>query len=84
MSINEIMDWIGSHDQQSKREDYFERGSKTQHIIRYENGDTYQHIEIYDGIMKKKTETIINNKTVCKKELVYRCFGWYEKEGAIK
>lgn len=70
------MDWIREHEGQKSRTYYFDTGNKTQHIVRYDNGDTYQHIEVYEGIMKKHTETIINNKTVRKQDLYYHCFGW--------
>lgn len=76
MTTQNIMDWISGHDGQSRKENYFDVGNKTQHVVRFENGDTYQHIEIYEGIMRKHTETIINNKTVRKEELCYHCFGW--------
>lgn len=82
MSINEIMNWISSHNGQSKKEDYTEYGNRTKHVVRYENGDTYQHIETYNGIMEKQTETILNGQTVLKQDLVYKPFGWYER-GAI-
>lgn len=65
------MDWIREHEGQKSRTDYFDIGNKTQH-----NGDTYQHIEVYEGTMKKHTETIINNKTVRVQDLEYHCFGW--------
>lgn len=76
MSDKNIMDWIKQHEGQKSSTDYFDTGNKTQHIVRYDNGDTYQHIEVYEGIMKKHTETIINNKTVRKQDLEYYCFGW--------
>lgn len=76
MSEKNIMDWIREHEGQKKRVDYFDIGNKTQHIVRYDNGDTYQHIEVYEGVMKKHTETIINNKTVRVQDLEYYCFGW--------
>ena len=76
MSDKNIMEWIREHEGQKSRTDYFDTGNKTQYIVRYDNGDTYQHIEVYEGIMKKHTETIINNKTVRKQDLYYHCFGW--------
>ena len=76
MSYSQIMEWIAEHEGMKSRSDYFDTARKTQHIVRYDNGDTYQHIEVYEGIMKKHTETIINNKTVRKQDLEYYCFGW--------
>ena len=76
MSYSQIMEWIAEHEGMKSRSDYFDTARKTQHIVRYDNGDTYQHIEVYEGIMKKHTETIINNKTVRKQDLYYHCFGW--------
>ena len=49
------MEWIREHEGQKSRTDYFDTGNKTQHIVRYDNGDTYQHIEVYEDIMKKHT-----------------------------
>ena len=43
MSDKNIMDWIREHEGQKSRTDYFDIGNKTQHIVRYDNGDTYQH-----------------------------------------
>lgn len=76
MSMESIIQWIMKHEGQTKRDDYLDIGNKTQHIVRFENGDSYQHIEVYEGIMRKHTETIINNKTVRKETLNYHCFGW--------
>lgn len=70
MNTEMIMQWIAEHE----RSDYFDTARKTQHIVRYDNGDTYQHIEVYESMMKKHTETIINNKTVRTEDL--ECFGW--------
>lgn len=53
MSDKNIMNWIREHEGQKSRTDYFDIGNKTQHIVRYDNGDTYQHIEVYEGTMKK-------------------------------
>ena len=76
MSTKDIMEWIGAHEGQKSKTDYIEVGSKTQHIVRYANGDTYQHIEVYEGTCHKRTETILNNVTVRTEELEYHCFGW--------
>ena len=83
MSLENIMEWISEHEGQKSRTDYFDTGSKTQHIVRYKNGDTYQHIEVYEGIMRKHTETIINNKTVRKQDLYFHCFGWKEESTTL-
>ena len=71
----DILKWIMNHTC-NRQATYYEVGNKTQHIVKWENGDTYQHIEIYYGIMKKHIETIINGKTVKNEDLEYDCFGW--------
>ena len=76
MNTEMIMKWIAEHEGMKSRSDYFDTARKTQHIVRYNNGDTYQHIEVYESMMKKHTETIINNKTVRTEGLEYHCFGW--------
>lgn len=76
MNTEMIMKWIAEHEGMKSRSDYFDTARKTQHIVRYDNGDTYQHIEVYESMMKKHTETIINNKTVRTEDLEYHCFGW--------
>ena len=83
MSDKNIMEWIREHEGQKSRTDYFDTGNKTQHIVRYDNGDTYQHIEIYESMTKKRTETIINNRTVRTEELVFHCFGWKSTKTTI-
>ena len=76
MSQKSILNWIMEHEGQSKREDYFDTGRKTHHIVRYENGDSMQYIETYESMTRKHTETIINNKTVREEDLFFHCFGW--------
>ena len=76
MSINQIMEWIEQHEGQKKKSDYFDIGNRTQHVIRFENGDTYQHIEVYKDMFHKTVETILNNQTVRHEQLIYKGFGW--------
>ena len=83
MSYSQIMEWIAEHEGMKSRSDYFDTARKTQHLVRYDNGDTYQHIEIYESMTKKRTETIINNRTVRTEELVFHCFGWKSTKTTI-
>ena len=62
MSCSQIMEWIAEHEGMKSRSDYFDTARKT------------QHIEIYESMTKKRTETIINNRTVREEELVFHCF----------
>ena len=76
MSYSQIMEWIAEHEGMKSRSDYFDTARKTQHIVRYDNGDTYQHIEVYKDMFHKTVETILNNQTVRHEQLIYKGFGW--------
>lgn len=70
------MDWIMEHEGLKKKDDYFDTSNRTQHVVRYENGDSIQVLEYYHSIFEKQTETIVNNKTVQKKRCKFEHFGW--------
>ena len=78
MSVNQIEKWIDERNGLNCRRDYFDLGNRTQHIIRYDNGDVYQHLEIYKDMFHKTIETILNGVTVRKCTMVYVAFGWKE------
>lgn len=83
MSDIQLMNWIAEYEAMKARRDCLDRGNGTQNIVRYENGDTYQHIETYETIFRKSTETIINGQTVSRKELEFHSFGWREIKATI-
>ena len=82
MSTNQIMDWIAARFGMKNRDDYYDIGRKTVHIVKYENGDEYEHIEIYHcegnyiDNSRKQIITKLNGEIVRDENLVYYNFRW--------
>ena len=80
MTSEQIFDWCVERLNIPRRDDVYERGEKTVHAVRFENGDSYEHTEEYTdtGRMKKRVETKINGETVRMVNMRWENYGWQE------
>ncbi|MCD8297933.1 MAG: hypothetical protein LUC88_10210 [Prevotella sp.] len=83
MTEKEIYSWLAEHNNMKYRRDYIERGNRTLHICRYENGDVYEHQEVYTDIFHKSSETLLNHVTVDRANWIYHNFGWKREVATV-
>ena len=76
MSTNAIIQWLSGHFGMKESRDYYDRGNKTFHRVQWENGDSYEHEEIYQDRDHKRTITRINGHIVADKNLEWIPYKW--------
>lgn len=78
MKFDELVQWCSDRITIPRTDIYTDRGSRIDHVVKYENGDELHHIEVYKNSEEKHVQDIVNGKTVRSADFIFQDFGWRE------
>ena len=80
MTIEKIGEWCGERINLKRKDDYYDNGRRTEHVVKFENGDTYEQTAEYDidSNFKQHIKIYLNGKLEYDGRMIYENYGWRE------